>query len=71
MRFGFQGLKGAKNPTLVGKIRLALLNHGVDIMGAPGGLVSAMHDDSDIDRTAEALRATIRDLKAEGEIKGL
>ena len=70
LAFGFKGLKGAKDPALVGRIRLGLLNHGVDIMGGPGGLISAMHDDRDIDQTAEALRSTIRDLKADGEIRG-
>jgi glutamate-1-semialdehyde aminotransferase len=54
----------------VARIRIALLNHGVDIMAAPGGLISAMHDDTDIERTAEALRLAIRDLKADGEIRG-
>ena len=70
LKFGFKGLKGAKDPALVGKIRLALLNHGVDIMGAPGGLVSAMHDQRDVELTADALRGAIRDLKADGEIRG-
>jgi glutamate-1-semialdehyde 2,1-aminomutase len=70
LAFGFKGLKGAKDPALVGRIRLGLLNHGVDIMGGPGGLISAMHADRDIDQTAEALRSTIRDLKADGEIRG-
>jgi glutamate-1-semialdehyde 2,1-aminomutase len=70
LALGFKGLKGAKDPNLVARIRIALLNHGVDIMGAPGGLISAMHDDNDIERTAEALRLAIRDLKADGEIRG-
>jgi glutamate-1-semialdehyde 2,1-aminomutase len=50
------------------KLRLGMLNHGVDINGWPGGLISAVHDDDDLDRTLSAFRATIRDLKNEGDL---
>ena len=38
-KLGFKGLKGARNPDLAYRLRVALLANGVDIMGAPGGLV--------------------------------
>jgi glutamate-1-semialdehyde 2,1-aminomutase len=68
---GFKVLKGARDGALVGKIRMALMNEGVDIMPSPGGLVSAVHDGADIDRTAEALRRAVIALRAEREIRGM
>ncbi len=70
-KLGFRGLKGARDSALVGKIRMALMTEGVDVMPSPGGLVSAVHDGADIDRTAEGLRRAVRALKMEREIKGL
>jgi glutamate-1-semialdehyde 2,1-aminomutase len=51
------------------KLRLALMVHGVDIAGKPGGIVSSSHTDADIEQTAEAVRAATRMLRAEGDIK--
>ena len=51
------------------KLRLALMVHGVDIAGKPGGVVSSSHTDTDIEQTAEAVRAATRMLRAEGDIK--
>ncbi|WP_119419072.1 aspartate aminotransferase family protein [Desertibaculum subflavum] len=65
---GFAGLKGAKDPGTANRLRLAMLNHGVDIMGAPGGLISAAHDDAAIDATIEGFARAVRMLKAEGDI---
>jgi glutamate-1-semialdehyde aminotransferase len=50
------------------KFRLALLNAGVDISGKPGGIVSAVHDDDDIEQTVSAVRDAVRALRAEGEV---
>jgi hypothetical protein len=47
-----------------------MLNEGVDLMGM-GGMVSAVHSDSDIDRTAAAFASTIATMKAEGVISNL
>jgi glutamate-1-semialdehyde 2,1-aminomutase len=69
-KFGFKVLKGARDGALVGKLRMALMNEGVDIMPSPGGLVSSVHDGTDIDRTAEGLRRAVRALRAEREIRG-
>ena len=57
----------AKSPLLT-KLRLALLVNGVDLNGKPGGTVSAAHDEADIEHTAEALRAAIEMLRAEGDL---
>jgi len=45
-----------------------MLANGVDIMGAPGGLVSAVHRPNEVDRTLEAFRTSMRWMKAEGDI---
>lgn len=54
-------------PELEGALKRALLNHGVDLMGT-GGMVSSAHADEDIDRTIEAFRAALLDLRAEGSL---
>jgi glutamate-1-semialdehyde 2,1-aminomutase len=64
---GFKGLKGARNPDLAYRLRVALLANGVDIMGAPGGLVSATHGAREVAHTLEAFRTAVRWLKAEGD----
>jgi glutamate-1-semialdehyde 2,1-aminomutase len=48
---------------------MGLMSHGVDIMGAPGGFVSATHGGAEIEKTVHALRHTVRALKAEREVK--
>ena len=69
LKFGFAKLKGARTPSLSGKIRMALMTHGVDVMGSPGGFVSSTHGADEIERTVHALRMAVRDLKAERELK--
>jgi glutamate-1-semialdehyde 2,1-aminomutase len=64
---GFKGLKGARNPGLAYRLRIAMLANGVDIMGAPGGLVSATHGPREVAHTLEAFRTAVRWLKAEGD----
>lgn len=44
-------------------LRLAMLVHGVDLAGWPGGLLSASHGPDEIGLTADALRASLRLLK--------
>lgn len=61
--------KGQWSPTIVNKIRLGMLNNGVDVSGSPGGPVSAMHSDADLNKTADALKATLKMLKDEGELR--
>jgi glutamate-1-semialdehyde 2,1-aminomutase len=68
LTLGFDGLKGARNPELCYRLRLAMLANGVDIMGAPGGLVSATHGPADVAQTLAAFRTAVRWLKAEGDV---
>jgi len=70
LKMPFAKLKGARGAgPLTGKIRMGMMTHGVDIMGAPGGFVSAMHGGAEIEKTVHALRQTVRALKAEREVK--
>lgn len=58
-----------ENPAdLVRKLRLALLVNGVDVNGRLSGVVSAAHGKDDVDATAATLRASLRMLRAEGEL---
>ena len=61
-------VKSNKGTSLVSKLRLAMRVNGVDLSGWPGGPVSAVHDDRDMDHTVAAFRESIRMLKSEGEI---
>jgi len=47
---------------------VALIANGADIMGAPGGLVSATHGPAEVARTLEAFRTAVRWMKAEGDV---
>ena len=64
----WRSLKGGIRQELVHKIRAGLLLHGVDIMGWPGGVTSAVHTGEDVARTAEAFDKTIAMLQAEGAV---
>jgi glutamate-1-semialdehyde 2,1-aminomutase len=68
LKLGFKVLKGGRNPELCYRLRLAMLANGVDIMGAPGGLVSAAHGPREVAQTLEAFRTAVRWLKAEGDV---
>jgi len=68
LELGFKNLKGARNPDLAHRLRIAMLANGVDIMGAPGGLVSATHGAQEVARTLDAFRTSARWLKVEGDI---
>jgi glutamate-1-semialdehyde 2,1-aminomutase len=68
LKLGFAGLKGARSPDLAYRLRVALLANGVDIMGAPGGLVSATHGAKEVAHTLEAFRTSVRWMKVEGDV---
>ena len=68
LRLGFKGLKQARDGALAQRLRLAMLENGVDIMGAPGGLVSAVHGAREVAQTLEAFRTAVRALKEEGDV---
>ena len=65
----FAGLKGARDPVLNNRVRVAFLAHGVDLAAGPGGFVSAAHGAREIAQTAQAFRDLLRDLKADGAIR--
>jgi glutamate-1-semialdehyde 2,1-aminomutase len=60
-------LKG-RNESLLGKLRLAMLNNGVDLKGWRGGIVSAAHTQADVDLTLAAWRNSLRALREDGEL---
>ena len=55
-----------RDPNLINRLRLAMLANGVDIMGGPGGLVSATHGPREVAQTLEAFRTSVRWFKEEG-----
>jgi len=68
LKLGFKVLKGGRNAELCYRLRLGMLANGVDIMGAPGGLVSAVHGPREVAQTLAAFRTAVRWLKAEGDV---
>ena len=68
LRHGFKELKAVRDANLSHRLRIAMLSNGVDIMGAPGGLVSAAHGPAEVAQTLEAFRTSVRWMKAEGDI---
>jgi glutamate-1-semialdehyde 2,1-aminomutase len=67
-RVPWQALKPGAPSALQHKIRLGFLLNGVDIVGWPGGLVSAAHTPEDVARTVEAFEATLDLLAEEGDL---
>ncbi len=65
--YGHEELK-SRQPQLVQKLRLAMLIHGVDITGWPGGTTSAAHSGDDLAKTVEAFGEALKMLRREGEI---
>jgi glutamate-1-semialdehyde 2,1-aminomutase len=58
-----------KNPAgLTHKLRLAMLINGVDITDWPGGTISTVHTDTELEQTVDAFRESIRMLRAEDAI---
>ena len=60
----YQALK-AKPAGILNKLRLALLVNGVDIMGSGAGIISACHDDADLEHTLGSFEQAIKMLRAE------
>ena len=54
------------SPEVALSLKQGMLNHGVDLMGMTGGLVSGVHTDEDVERTLEAFGATLAEMQAEG-----
>jgi glutamate-1-semialdehyde 2,1-aminomutase len=55
-------------PGLVNSLRLAMLVNGADVGAWPGGVVSAVHSEKDIEITGAAFRKALGMLRADGEI---
>ncbi|MEX2643168.1 MAG: aspartate aminotransferase family protein [Acetobacterales bacterium] len=66
-RYNYQQIKAAKKE-VTNKLRLAMMNNGVDLSGWPGGNISAAHTGRELERTADAFRTALKALKQEGEI---
>jgi len=66
-RYDHTVLKNNPKP-LVTKLRLAMLLHGVELFGWPGGPTSAVHTDDDLNQTADAFRAALKMLREESEL---
>ena len=60
--------KTDKREKLLGKMRLAMLVHGIDLKGWRGGIVSAAHTQADVDLTLAAWQKSLRALRQEGEL---
>jgi glutamate-1-semialdehyde 2,1-aminomutase len=63
-----ESLVGNRQAGIVHKLRLAMMVNGVDLSGAPGGLVSATHGEPELADTLAAIRKAVQMLKQEGEI---
>jgi glutamate-1-semialdehyde 2,1-aminomutase len=64
----YRKLKGTGRPEVLQKFRLAMLIHGVDMFGWPGGVTSAVHTGDDLAVTLAAFRSALKMLKEEGTI---
>ncbi|HZN27450.1 MAG TPA: aminotransferase class III-fold pyridoxal phosphate-dependent enzyme [Burkholderiales bacterium] len=61
-------LKG-RDESMLAKLRLAMLNNGVDLKGWRGGILSAAHTQADVEVTLDAWRKSLRALKEEGAVR--
>jgi glutamate-1-semialdehyde 2,1-aminomutase len=61
--FDYRRIKAAAQHPLIPDLRLALRLHGVDIFGWPGGTVSSVHTDEDLEQTVEAFEASLLAIK--------
>jgi glutamate-1-semialdehyde 2,1-aminomutase len=58
-RVPFEELKGGSPPALIHQLRCSLILGGADIFPWPGGVVSSVHSDDDIEITARALKCCL------------
>ena len=66
----WETLKKSASTELAHKIRLGFLCEGVDVLPWPGGLVSGVHDRSDVERTVTAFENVVKLLAEEGDLAG-
>ena len=62
-------LTGKRQADIVHKLRLAMMTNGVDFSASPGGLVSAIHGEAELEDTIAALRRAVHMLKQEARSK--
>lgn len=55
---------------MLGTLRIAMLNNGVDLKVWRGGILSAAHTQADVDFTVNAWRKSLRAMKEEGLLAG-
>ncbi|HET6883527.1 MAG TPA: aspartate aminotransferase family protein [Pirellulales bacterium] len=67
-KYDYSMLKAPVSKSLMTKLRLGMMIHGVEIFTWPGGPTSAVHTDDDLKQTVDAFRQTLRMLRDEGEI---
>ena len=67
LAYGYAELK-SNAPDAVQKLRIAMILNGVDIMGWPGGNISAVHSDRDRAKTVDAFARSIQLMKDEGDL---
>jgi glutamate-1-semialdehyde 2,1-aminomutase len=60
-------LDGPRDPKLTPAFRRGMLLHGVDIPGL-GGWLTAAHSEADVQKTVDAVTATLEELRGEGVI---
>lgn len=58
-------LKRGGDPQVIAMLRIALINHGVDLMRGRSGFLSWAHSESDIDATVAAFTRALDDLRRE------
>lgn len=68
LEWTLESIKQVAKLPVTNKLRLALMVEGVDMSGKPGGLVSAVHTEADIDFTVDALGRALERLANEGEL---
>ena len=68
LEHSFAALKSDRNASIVHKMRLGMMIHGVDLSSHPGGVISATHGEAELEDTIAAMRNTVRMLRAEGEL---
>jgi glutamate-1-semialdehyde 2,1-aminomutase len=67
-RVHWSRLKGATPPELIQKIRAGFLAGGVDVIGWPGGILSGVHGEAEVERTLVAFDSLLTALISEGHL---
>jgi glutamate-1-semialdehyde 2,1-aminomutase len=67
-RVSWETLKNATPPELSHKVRIGMLAEGVDWVGWPGGVVSGVHTDEDVEKTLDAFEQVAQVLAEEGDL---